>query len=81
MLRFMKDLQEDKLQFETPLLVFHRPSWKGGVDSPGFMGTVQNYIQLFIARNNFARRAPTTIGQKLPIGWMGSGFVVLCIPT
>ena len=53
---------------------------EGGVGSPrfsGFMSRVQNYIQLFIARNNFAWRALTTIGQKLPVRWMGKWF---CCP-
>ena len=74
LLEFKKYLKEDKLQFVTPLLVmealFHRPSWKGGVDSVGFNGRVQKYIQLFLTRNNCSRRVPTTIGQKLPQRWM-----------
>ena len=78
LLKFMKELKEDKLQFISPLLVmealFHRPSWKGGVDSAGFTGRGQNYIQLFMARNNFSWRCPTTVGQKLPLGWMGKWF-------
>ena len=78
LLKFMKELKEDKLQFLTPLLVmeaiYHRPNWKGGLESAGFMGRVQNYIQLFMARNNLAWRAPTSIGQKLPVGWMGKWF-------
>ena len=62
LLKFMKDLKEDKQQFITPLLVnealFHRPSWKGGVESTGFMGRAQNDTQLFMARNNLSWRCP-----------------------
>ena len=78
LLRFMETLKNDKLQFVTPLLVmealFHRPLWKGGVGSPGFKGRVQAYIQSFLARNSLSWRAPTSIGQKLPDGWMGKWF-------
>jgi len=78
LLKFMKELKEDKQQFVSPLLVmealFHRPNWKGGVDSAGFTGRAQNYIQLFLARNNLSWRSPTTVGQKLPLGWMGKWF-------
>ena len=31
-------------------------------------------MQLFMARNNCVWRAPTTIGQKLPVGWMGKWY-------
>ena len=78
LIKFMGQLKEAKRQFVTTLLVmealFHRPNFKGGIDSPGFRGRIQNYIQSFIARNNLAWRAPTTIGQKLPLGWMGEWF-------
>ena len=78
LLKFMKTLKQDKLQFVTPLLVmeatFHRPLWKGGVGSAGFKGRVHNFIQGFMARNNFTWRAPTSVGQKLPEGWMGKWF-------
>ena len=77
-LKFMETLKEDNLQFITPLLVmealFHRPMWKGGVGSPGFKGRVHNFVQSFLARNNLAWRAPTSVGQKLPEGWMGKWF-------
>ena len=54
--------------------LFHRPMWKGGVGSAGFKGRVQTFIQQFIARNHLSWRAPTTVGQKLPDGWMGKWF-------
>ena len=58
LIQFMGQLKEEKRQFVTPLLVmealYHRPNFKGGIDSPGFRGRIQNYIQSFIARNNFA---------------------------
>ena len=53
LIKFMDQLTEEKQQFVTPLLVmkalFHRPNFKGGIDSPGFRGRVQNDIQSFIA--------------------------------
>ena len=43
LLKFMKNLREDKLQFVTPFLVmeaiFHRPSWKGALAVLGSLGS------------------------------------------
>jgi hypothetical protein len=79
LLDFMQQLQEDRLQVLNPLLVlealFHRPNFKGGPESPGWRGKVANFLQSFQARNNFVWRCPTTIGQKLPQGWMGKWYV------
>ena len=79
LLDFMAQLREDKVQFLAPLLVmealFQRPNFKGGHNAPNFKSKVANFMQSFIARNNIAWRTPTTIGQKLPQGWMGKWFI------
>jgi len=75
LLHFMNQLHADRLQLLNPLLVlealFQRPNFKGGPDSPGWKAKVANYLQAF----NFVWRSPTTIGQKLPQGWMGKWYL------
>ena len=83
LLRFMQELHEDRLQVLNPLLVleaiFQRPNFKGGPESPGWRGKVANFLQSFQARNNFVWRCPTTIGQKLPQGWMGKWYALYSV--
>ena len=75
LLDFMAELDECHLQFLSSFLIMealdHFPNWLGGPDALRFMERAHDFVKRFKDRNRLAWRAPTTIGQKRPVGYEG----------